>query len=147
MSILNFLKQVVFFKSDAVCKKWGMTNVITCHICRQNPAAAVLGMSNRPTLNNFAALADYCTRRPDPPFLVAITLLVPGYVDQKEVAAIAAFIAGLNPDIPYSLLAFYPHHLMSDLPLTSRKKAESCREAALAAGLKRVRLGNVHLLR
>jgi len=63
------------------------------------------------------------------------------------VAAIAAFIASLNPDIPYSLLAFYPQHLMTDLPLTKKRVAESCREAALAAGLKRVKLGNIHLLR
>ena len=113
----------------------------------ENLHQALTGVSNRHTLANFAALAEYCSQRPDPPFLVASTLLVPGYVDQKEVAAIAAFIAGLNPDIPYSLLAFYPRHLMSDLPLTARKEAESCRSAALSAGLKRVHLGNVHLLR
>jgi pyruvate formate lyase activating enzyme len=35
---------------------------------------------------------------------------------------------------------------MSDMPLTSRRLAEKCREAALGAGLKRVRIGNVHLL-
>ncbi|MEW6273603.1 MAG: hypothetical protein AB1556_00580 [Bacillota bacterium] len=79
--------------------------------------------------------------------MVASTLLVPGYVDSVEVAAIAKFIAGLNPDIPYSLLAFYPQHRLSELPLTAKQEALVCREAAFAAGLKRVRLGNVHLLK
>jgi len=62
------------------------------------------------------------------------------------VGAIARFISDLNPDIPYSLLAFHPDHRMRDLPFTSREHAERCREAALAAGLNRVRIGNRHLL-
>jgi pyruvate formate lyase activating enzyme len=78
---------------------------------------------------------------------VASTLLVPGYVNAAEVGAIARVIAGLNPDIPYSLLAVHPQHLMADLPTTARVEAEACLEAALGAGLTRVRIGNVHLLR
>jgi hypothetical protein len=35
---------------------------------------------------------------------------------------------------------------MSDLPTTSRKEAEEARETARAAGLRRVRVGNLHLL-
>lgn len=108
---------------------------------------ALTGVTNRQTLANFAALARHISRRPEPPFLVASTLLVPGYVDAAEVGAIARFIAGLNPEIPYSLLAFHPQHLMADLPTTARAEAEACLEAALGAGLTRVRIGNVHLLR
>ncbi|HIE13341.1 MAG TPA: radical SAM protein [Desulfotomaculum sp.] len=108
---------------------------------------ALTGVSNRQTLANFSFLAELALKRPDPPFLIASTLLVPGYVDTEEVAAVAKFIAGLDPQIPYSLLAFYPQHLMHDLPCTSRADAEACRQAALDAGLKRVRLGNIHLLR
>ncbi|GAB6274464.1 MAG: radical SAM protein [Peptococcaceae bacterium] len=107
---------------------------------------SLTGVSNRQTLANFTALAGYLKKRTEPPFLVASTLLVPGYVDSAEVRAIAEFISRLSPDIPYSLLAFYPHHLMEDLPLTLKQEALACREVALAAGLKQVRLGNVHLL-
>lgn len=107
---------------------------------------ALTGVDNRQTLENFQFLAGYVRERPEPPFLVASTLLVPGYVDAEEVGAIAHFIAQLDPGIPYVLLAFYPHHLMSDLPLTSREQAEACYQAAREAGLRRVRLGNVHLL-
>ena len=56
------------------------------------------------------------------------------------------FIHILNPDIPYSLLGFSPHFYFRDMPPTSRRHAEDCKEAALEAGLKRVRLGNIHLL-
>jgi hypothetical protein len=36
---------------------------------------------------------------------------------------------------------------MEDLPTTSRNHAERCIKTAEAAGLKRVRVGNIHLLR
>ncbi|MDI6888483.1 MAG: radical SAM protein [Methanocellales archaeon] len=108
---------------------------------------ALCSVTNARTLENFRWLAEYGKQRPDPPFLTASTLLIPGYVDVKEVTNIAKFIADLNPGIPYSLLAFYPQFYMDDLPTTSRKHAERCIEAARKAGLQNIRLGNVHLLR
>ena len=108
---------------------------------------ALCGVSNKRTLDNFRFLAGYIKRRTSPPLLVASTLLVPGYVGKEEVAGIAAFISSLDPDIPYALLAFHPDFLMTDLPATSRHQAMECLEAARAAGLSRVRLGNIHLLR
>jgi pyruvate formate lyase activating enzyme len=72
--------------------------------------------------------------------------LVPGYIDAREIKAIAQFITKLDPSIPYALLGFHGDFLMTDLPSTSREQAESCLAAARASGLKRVRLGNVHLL-
>jgi len=107
---------------------------------------ALCGAEGRRTRANFRLAARYLDRRPDPPLLIASTLLVPGYVGAKEVEGIAAFLAGLNPDIPYALLAFHPCHVLDDLPRTSRQEAEEALEAALAQGLTRVRLGNVHLL-
>jgi pyruvate formate lyase activating enzyme len=107
---------------------------------------ALTGVENQRTLDNFARAASYISRRPNPPVLIANTLMVTGYVDAAEVAAIARFIAALDPDIPYSLLAFHPQFYMSDLPLTSRELAEQCRQAAMDAGLKKVRIGNMHLL-
>ena len=104
------------------------------------------GVSNRRTLENFERLAARIPERPEPPALVASTLLVPGYVDEREVAAIARFIARLNPDIPYALLGFHPDFHMSDLPRTSRRHADACLRAAEDAGLTRVRIGNVHVL-
>ncbi|UCC30705.1 MAG: radical SAM protein [Phycisphaerales bacterium] len=107
---------------------------------------ALCGVTNRRTLRNFAYLGRWISRRPDPPFLIASTLLVPGYVQAEQVGQLAAFIAQLDPNVPYALLAFHPAFEMSDLPTTSHRQAMDCLAAAKSAGLTRVRLGNVHLL-
>ncbi|MDI6839241.1 MAG: radical SAM protein [bacterium] len=107
---------------------------------------ALCGVTNKQTFTNFANLASLTYDKPTTPFLIASTLLVPGYVDTQEVSNIAQFIASLNPDIPYSLLAFSPCFLMSDLPRTSRAHAEAALKIAKKVGLKRVHIGNMHLL-
>ena len=58
-----------------------------------------------------------------------------------------SFIASLDPDIPYSLLAYHPEFKMVDLPPTSRALADVCRESAFKAGVKRVRVGNEQILK
>ncbi|MDY6855254.1 MAG: radical SAM protein [Thermodesulfobacteriota bacterium] len=107
---------------------------------------ALTGVSNKRTFENFKRIAFMTKKRPHPPPLIASTLLVPGYIDEQEVSQIARFIASLNPEIPYSLLGFYPHFYMVDLPKTSRKHALRCKELAEMEGLKNVRVGNIHLL-
>jgi pyruvate formate lyase activating enzyme len=105
---------------------------------------ALCGTSNKNTFSNFKYIHEQFPRK-EPPLLVASTLLVPGYIDEREVSDIAQFIAALDPDIPYSLLAFHPHFEFSDLPFTSRELAHACLEAA-RNHLTRVDLGNVWLL-
>ncbi len=107
---------------------------------------ALCGISNRQTLENFRLAASFISQRPDLPLLVASTPLVPGYVDWEEITHVARFIASLNPEIPYALLAFHPQFYMRDLPTTSRSHAQRCLEAAKGEGLKRIRVGNLHLL-
>lgn len=112
----------------------------------ENVHIALCGVSNKRTLENFAVAAEYVNQRSVPPLLIASTLLIPGYIDKEEISNIAKFIASLSPDIPYTLLAFHPDFLMADLPTTTPQQARQCLKAALDAGLRRVRLGNVHLL-
>jgi pyruvate formate lyase activating enzyme len=107
---------------------------------------ALCGVSNEQTLDNFAFLSEWVRRRPDPPLLLASTLLVPDYIDAEQVGRIASFIAELDPDIPYALLAFAPAFEMTDMAATSRRHVADCLEAVGAAGLQRVHIGNVHLL-
>lgn len=107
---------------------------------------ALCGVSNEHTLDNFRWLSRFLPERPEPPLLVAATLLVPAYVDEEEVAGIASFLAELNTSIPYRLLAFHPHFRLRDLPTTSKSHAMRCKEAAERAGLERVSIGNLHLL-
>lgn len=103
------------------------------------------GASNERTLENFTYVASRIPEHNDPPLLVASTLLVPGYVDAEEVGKIARFIASLDPEIPYSLLGFFPHFYMHDLPTTSSHHASEAKAAASEAGLRNIRLGNVQL--
>jgi pyruvate formate lyase activating enzyme len=104
------------------------------------------GSSNYQTLQNFRRIAQHIGRRPQPPLLIASTLLIPGYVNEQEVQQLAAFISTLDPTIPYALLGFHPHFYIHDLPRTSVRHAEKALAMAKAAGLQRVRLGNRHLL-
>jgi len=104
------------------------------------------GASNRNTLENFRRTGPWIPKRPAPPLVIASTLLIPGYIDVAEIEAVAAFIASVNPEIPYALLAYHPQFFMSDLPATPRRLAYRCEEAARRNGLKNVRIGNRHLL-
>lgn len=112
----------------------------------ENLNMALCGVTNKRTLENFEKLAGISKTRPDPPFLIASTLLVPGYVDAHEVSQIANFIANLDKDIPYALLGFHPQFYMTDLPTTSRRHAEECKLTAEKEGLHNVRIANIHLL-
>lgn len=107
---------------------------------------ALTGMSNARTLENFRRVGRRVAERPEPPLVIASTLLIPGYVTPEEVRSIAQFIASVDTRIPYTLLAYAPRYLMSDLPATSRSHARAAEEEARAAGLHRVHIGNSHLL-
>jgi len=107
---------------------------------------ALCGITNKRTFENFTLASKYVGKRKDPPILIASTLLVPGYIDSKEVFDIAKFIAELDQSIPYSLLGFAPNFYMSDLPCTSRRHAQDCKKAAEEAGLINVNVGNIQLL-
>ena len=113
----------------------------------ENLHRALTGITNRRTIENFKRAGEKVNLRPMPPLLIASTLLVPGYVEEEEVRSLARFIASINPDIPYSLLAFYPRFYMSDLPFIPKATAEKCLRTAREGGLKNVRIGNIHLLR
>ena len=107
---------------------------------------ALTGVSNRRTKENFSRAAQRITERPELPLVIASTLLVPGYIDVDQVSKIAGFIASINPEIPYALLAFAPSFYMCDLPCTSARHAQEAQAAARRAGLVNVRVGNRHLL-
>jgi pyruvate formate lyase activating enzyme len=107
---------------------------------------ALTGVTNRQTLANFEWLAQRASTRAEPPLLIASTLMVPGYIDAREISLIAGFIAKFDPAIPYSLLGFHPDYRMTDLAPTSHEQAQECLDAARQAGLLRIRIGNPHLL-
>ncbi|UCF45544.1 MAG: radical SAM protein [Candidatus Bathyarchaeota archaeon] len=107
---------------------------------------ALCGVSNKPTLENFKMIGEkFYKKRKELPVLCASTLLVPGYLDVEEIKNIAKFISEIDPQIPYTLLAFYPCYVMKDLPTTSKKQAVECQKIA-EEYLKNTKIGNAHLL-
>ena len=104
------------------------------------------GVSNKPILESFKMIGEgFFRKRYEVPVLSASTLLIPGYVDVKEIRNLARFIAEIDSAIPYTLLAFYPHYVMNDLPTTRREQANQCYHAA-TEHLENVRIGNIRLL-
>jgi pyruvate formate lyase activating enzyme len=117
---------------------------LKCH--NPNLSRALSGVDNSSAYANFKNVYDrFYEERPDLPVLTATTLMVPGYTDAEEVDQIAGFIASIDEAIPYSLLVFHPHYMMSDLPVTPLKQVQECYLAA-RKHLKRVNLGNLNLL-
>ena len=108
----------------------------------ENLNIALTGISNKRTLENFEMIANEFDKED---LLTATTLLIPGYIDAEEVEKIAKFISSLNPNIPYSLLAFHPDFKMLDMPFTTRRLAIECYNTAKKY-LRRVNIGNEHLL-
>ena len=107
---------------------------------------ALCGASNKHTIENIKLLAEVAKEREDPPLLIISTLLVPGYIDEVEIEGIAKFIAGLDWQIPWSLLGFHPQFLMTDLAGTSRLHAEKAIAIAKKYKIEDVNIGNAHLL-
>ena len=69
------------------------------------------------TLSN---VLESITRLKEMGFWVEIvTLVVPGFNDSdEELRAIARFLAGISPDIPWHMTAFHPEYRMTDPPRT-----------------------------
>jgi len=72
------------------------------------------------------------------------TLVIPGLNDSdKELAAIAKWLAGIDPEIPWHVTAFYPTHKMQDRPRTPSSTLERAHKIGKAAGLHHVYVGNI----
>ncbi len=76
----------------------------------------------------------------------ASTLLVPGYIDEYEIRMIARFIASLDKNTPFTLLAYHPDYLLNDLPPTSISHAKLAIKIAKEEGLRNINLENKWVL-
>ncbi|UCC65797.1 MAG: radical SAM protein [Anaerolineae bacterium] len=74
--------------------------------------------------------------------LEVLTLFIPGWVEGDQISAIARLIADLDPDVPFTVLAFFPAHRMRDTPPPTLAQMVEAYEAVRKAGLRQVRLGN-----
>jgi pyruvate formate lyase activating enzyme len=72
------------------------------------------------------------------------TLVVPGMNDgEEELAAIARFIASVNPEIPWHVSRFHPDYEYTQVPATPVEKLRQAASLAREAGLKFIYVGNV----
>jgi pyruvate formate lyase activating enzyme len=72
------------------------------------------------------------------------TLIIPGYNDDEEtLRALAAFLADVDPDIPWHLSRFGPRYKLLDAPPTPVSTLHRAVEIGYAEGLNYVYAGNV----
>jgi pyruvate formate lyase activating enzyme len=74
--------------------------------------------------------------------LEVLTLFIPGWVEDDQIKKIAQLIFELNPDIPLTLLAFFPAYKMKDSKSPSLSDMVRIYHWTKEIGLKKVKLGN-----
>lgn len=77
-------------------------------------------------------------------WLEIVTLLIPGFNDSEdEVRRLAAFLAGVSPDIPWHVTAFHQDYKMTDPDNTSAEMLMAAAEIGRQEGLRYVYAGNL----
>ena len=75
--------------------------------------------------------------------LEVLSLYIPGVVEAEELGRIAVLLAAVDPQIPFTVLAFFPEYQMRDTRPPNVKEMIRAYEGAKEAGLTQVRLGNL----
>lgn len=75
--------------------------------------------------------------------LEVLSLYIPGLVETDQLKRIAETIAGAGEAIPFTILAFFPQYQMMDFRPPHTDEMLDALDAARAAGLTNVRLGNL----
>ena len=77
-------------------------------------------------------------------WLEVLTLVVPSFNDREtELRAIARFIAGISPDIPWHVTAFHPDYRMTEFRSTTARDLVRAAEIGAVEGLRYVYAGNL----
>lgn len=74
--------------------------------------------------------------------LEVLSLYIPGWVETDQLREIAGLLAGVDPDIPFTILAFFPEYRLRDVSPPNLDQMLEAYDAAKKAGLKNIRLGN-----
>jgi pyruvate-formate lyase-activating enzyme len=75
--------------------------------------------------------------------LEVLSLYIPEVVETDQLEKIARHLAGVEPALPFTILAFFPEHRMTGHRPPTTPEMISAYERAKAAGLQNVRLGNL----
>ncbi len=75
--------------------------------------------------------------------LEVLSLVIPGVVEAEEVGRIASLLAATDPSLPFTILAFFPEHKMTNARPPTVLEMTRAYEEARAQGMQNVRLGNL----
>ena len=72
-----------------------------------------------------------------------LSLYIPEVVESDQLQLIARLLVGVDVDIPFTILAFFPQYLMKAYRPPTVEEMVGAYEAVRAEGLRKVRLGNI----
>jgi pyruvate formate lyase activating enzyme len=75
--------------------------------------------------------------------LEVLSLYIPGVVETDQLEQIARLLVRLDPNIVFTLLAFFPEYRMKDVPPPTVATIVDAYQRIKATGLKNIRLGNL----
>jgi len=75
--------------------------------------------------------------------LEVLSLYIPEVVDSDQLQLIARLLAGVDTDIPFTILAFFPQYRMKAYRPPTVEEMVGAYEAVRAEGLRKIRLGNI----
>ncbi len=104
----------------------------------ENVHMALTGHSNKAVWENFTALYRAFGPGEAVPFLRPSLVLVPGYIDAKEVQLVCKKISEIDPEIPLKFISFLPRRDFSQSSPTAPAFMMEAVRIAASLGLKKV---------
>ena len=75
--------------------------------------------------------------------LEVLSLFIPGWVEEDQLVSIALLLAGIDPQIPFTLLAFFPEYQLMDTRPPTVREMIGTYQSIMDAGIINMRIGNV----
>ncbi|MHA2294588.1 MAG: radical SAM protein [Candidatus Hodarchaeales archaeon] len=95
------------------------------------------GCSNRTVLDSVEKILELDFT------LEILTLYIPEFVETDQHKQLAEFIASIDPDIPTTLLAFFPSYLLAHCRTPTFSEMVASITVMIDAGIKNLRVGNI----
>ncbi len=77
--------------------------------------------------------------------LEVLTLYIPGWVEDDQIVKIAELIVEVDPEIPFTILAFFPEYKLKNVRSPTLMEMVRTYFKVKEVGLKNVKLGNIHV--
>ncbi len=75
--------------------------------------------------------------------LEVLSLYIPGWVETDQIDKVAELLTQVDSTIPFTILAFFPEHKLTNVPSPNFQQMIEAYHAARDAGLKNIKLGNI----